>query len=291
MPPPPGFPPSSFSAPSASSSSVPPLSLFASSSFLPPTAPPPPIVSASSSSSSFGSLPSSALADHQARLLGLSADYQSLARWFLTSGGSDFAGLVRSSFPHLLPDLARHFSSGSSLFLTTLRSVSPPSLAPPFSSPPCARCHLPLWCLPLLPAPLPPPTLPFPLTCLPPPCLGCRLLLPLPLSLYPLRLLLCLPCRLLLGFLTLLLLLPFLSRVLPWCMGWVWVSLLLLGFPLPPFTRLLYLLPLHGLPHTRMIPMRLQLLLLRPILLPMRMSDSLTTSTIRSSIILGFGLF
>ena len=34
---------------------------------------------------------------------------------------------MRSSFPHLLPDLARDFSSGSSLFLAPLRSAAPPS--------------------------------------------------------------------------------------------------------------------------------------------------------------------
>ena len=67
-------------------------------------------------------------------MLGLSADYQSLARWFLTLGATDFVGLVRSSFPRLFPDVARDCSSGSSLFLTTLRSVSPPSQAPPSSS-------------------------------------------------------------------------------------------------------------------------------------------------------------
>ena len=59
-----------------------------SSSFSVPPVPPP-----SSSSSSFsGSLSSSALADYQARLLGLSPDYQSLAR-FVGSGGTDFAGV------------------------------------------------------------------------------------------------------------------------------------------------------------------------------------------------------
>ena len=40
---------------------------------------------------------------------------------------------MRSSFPHLLPDLSRDFSSGSSLFLTTLRSA-PASSSPPTSS-------------------------------------------------------------------------------------------------------------------------------------------------------------
>ena len=37
-------------------------------------------------------------------------------------GGVDFPGLVRSSFPHLLPDLTRDSISGSSLFLVALRS-------------------------------------------------------------------------------------------------------------------------------------------------------------------------
>ena len=66
-------------------------------------------------------------------------------------------------------------------------------------------------------------------------------------------------------------------------MGWVWVSCLLLGLALSPFTRLL--LPhmlLLGilLPHTRLIPLRLPLLTLRPILLPMRMSASLMMTTV-----------
>ena len=46
---------------------------------------------------------------------------------------------MRSSFPHLLPDLSRDFTSGSSLFLTTLRSAPPVSsapLAPPSASVP-----------------------------------------------------------------------------------------------------------------------------------------------------------
>ena len=67
-----------------------------------------------------------------------------MARWFLSLGGSDFAGLVRSSFPHLLPDLSHDFSSGSSLFLTTLRSVSPPPLPPASSSAFSSASHPPL---------------------------------------------------------------------------------------------------------------------------------------------------
>ena len=93
----------------------------------------------SSSSSSFGAI--SSLADHQALLLGLSSEYQSLPRWFLSSGGSDFAALVRSSFLYLLPDLSRDFTSGSSLFLTTLRSA-PPLPLPPASSAPLSGAPL-----------------------------------------------------------------------------------------------------------------------------------------------------
>ena len=51
-------------------------------------------------------------------------------RWlicFVSSGGVNFAGFVRSSYPHLLPDLARDFSSGSSLFLAALHSPPLPS--------------------------------------------------------------------------------------------------------------------------------------------------------------------
>ena len=154
VPPPPGFPASSFysQAPPSSSSSSP--------------LPPPPILSyasassfrsvplpslggistsssiplSSSSSSSFGAV--SSLADHQARLLGLSSEYQSLARWFMSSGGSDFAALVRSSFPHVLPDLSRDFTSGSSL---------PHHLAlGTYHSFPSYFLHSAIWCSPLV---------------------------------------------------------------------------------------------------------------------------------------------
>ena len=147
IPSPPGFPPSSSSFPSSSLSSalpVPPFSDFSTSSFLPPSVPPPPLQPSSSSvAPPFPPVPS-ALADHQARLLGLSSEYQSLARWFLTSGGTDFAGLVRSSFPHLLPDLACNFTSGSSLLLTTLCSVAPPPLPPASYSTFSSASHPPL---------------------------------------------------------------------------------------------------------------------------------------------------
>ena len=97
------------------------------------------------------------------------------------------------------------------------------------------------------------------------------------LLLFPLRgflLLQFLPPRLscLLPYLLLLVLSPLLLLSTPfflyWArwlyMGWVWVSLHLLGFPLSPLTRLplpRIVLPLplrgHPLPHTRMIPMPL----------------------------------
>ena len=53
---------------------------------------------------------------------------------------------MHSSFPHLLPDLSRNFSSGSSLFLTTLRSApaasSPPASSSSRSSHPPLSAHL-----------------------------------------------------------------------------------------------------------------------------------------------------
>ena len=76
-------------------------------------------------------------ASYQARALGLSLEYQSLARWFLQSGGSDFHSYVSSFFPHLSADASRDFSSGSSLFLSALRSLAAhPSSALPSSCPP-----------------------------------------------------------------------------------------------------------------------------------------------------------
>ena len=70
------------------------------------------------------------------------------------SGGVDFEGLIRASFPHLLPDYARDSISGSSLFLAALRSDSssfccPPAVASssslPFAAPPppTPSTHLP----------------------------------------------------------------------------------------------------------------------------------------------------
>ena len=50
-------------------------------------------------------------------------------------GGVDFSGFVHSSYPHWLPDLVRDFASGSSLFLSALRSPPPPSSFAPSSAP------------------------------------------------------------------------------------------------------------------------------------------------------------
>ena len=82
----------------------------------------PPTVSSSSLSSSLSSLD---FASFQARSLGLSMEYQSLGHWFLQSVGSDFLGYVSLHIPHLADDLRRDFSSGSSLFLSALRSGAP----------------------------------------------------------------------------------------------------------------------------------------------------------------------
>ena len=281
VPPPPGFPASSFSSQTAASSSsastlpLPPLSLFASaSSFLSAPAPPlsgapassslPPS-SSSSSSSSLGAV--SSLADHQAHLLGLSSEYQSLARWFLTSGSSDFAALVHSSFPHLLSDLSRDFSSGSSLFLATLRLAPATSSSPTSSSSLSSTSHPPLSahlsssCLPggLAPPPsyslspaFPPPAPPS--SAFPPPP----------------------------GF-------PPLSASAS--LSSVWVSRLLLGFPLTRLTRLLMhlLLPLpppRGLPLTLLTPLHHRLRVLQRISCLMTMMTvsrvmSMTLSTPR----------
>ena len=149
--PPPGFPPL------VSSSSPAPLS---SSSF--PLHPPPPSVSFSIpavSSSSYG-VPSSVppvsssfssassfldFAAYQPSVLGLSREYQALARWYPGSGGSDFLAYLSAFYPHLSADASHDFSSGSSLFLSALHSLAsslrlpsahppPPGFAPPVSS-------------------------------------------------------------------------------------------------------------------------------------------------------------
>ena len=57
-------------------------------------------------------------------MLGLSQDYQSLARWYFLSGGSDFRAYLSAFYPHLSSDASRDFSSGSSVFFSALRAVA-----------------------------------------------------------------------------------------------------------------------------------------------------------------------
>ena len=144
LPPPPKFP-APVSLPSLPSAS-PFVSLPFRSSFPLASAPPAsfslpsPLVSSSlpsvfpsSSASAAASSSSGDFASYQARVLGLSADYQALGRWFVQSEGSDFLSYLSSHFPHLSADTSRNFSSGSSLFLAALRS---PASTPALSFPP-----------------------------------------------------------------------------------------------------------------------------------------------------------
>ena len=82
----------------------------------------------------FGFVSMGDLADFQARVLGLSAEYQTLGRWFVASGGLDFCSYIASHCPHLYSDFRSHFASGSSRLLAALASAS--SLPPPSSSAP-----------------------------------------------------------------------------------------------------------------------------------------------------------
>ena len=73
--------------------------------------------------------------------LGDTMEYVNLAKWFVSCDiGISFLDFVSSSFPHLVPDLARDFSSGSSHILVALRTpslpVSLPSHTPLPSVPP-----------------------------------------------------------------------------------------------------------------------------------------------------------
>ena len=136
-PSPPGFAPlppslspplSSSSFPSASavpsvSSSLPPSCVSFSAGLAPPVL--------SSSSSSFPQLD---FASYQASMLGLSQDYQSLARWYFLSGGSDFRAYLSAFYPHLSSDASRDFSSGSSVFFSALRAVASSVPLPTVSS-------------------------------------------------------------------------------------------------------------------------------------------------------------
>ena len=156
-PPPPGFPPlppgipplssSSFLVSSSFSTSL-PLSAFSlASSSLPSvvssvsSAP----VSALPSSAPFGSssspYSSSSLdyASYKAHVLGISDEYLSRMRWYNSVDGSDFFSFLSSHCPHLSADVAKDFSSGSSVLLSTLRS----SAALPFDPPASALGALP----------------------------------------------------------------------------------------------------------------------------------------------------
>ena len=139
---PPGFPHHSSSSSLVSSSFSTPLSLssssLSSSSFLPSSvssssAPvsSSPLVS-SASSSSFSSLD---YASYKAHVLGISDEYLSLARWYVSVGGSDFFSFISSHCPHLSADVAKDFASGSSVLLSTLRSSSASVSGPPGALP------------------------------------------------------------------------------------------------------------------------------------------------------------
>ena len=133
-------PPPGFSAPASV-----PLSFLSSASSAPsawPVASAPSLASpgvplgfpsvSSASSSSFGDF-----AECQARVLGLSAEYQALGRWFVGSGGSDFPAYLSAHCPHLYSDFRIDFSSGSFRFLAALASsasLPPPSSAAPLPS-------------------------------------------------------------------------------------------------------------------------------------------------------------
>ena len=96
----------------------------------------PPVSSLSSSSFSSSSGVGD-LADFQARVLGLSAEYQALGRWFVASGGSDFRSYLAPHCPHLYSDFRADFASGSSRFLAALTpsaSLPPSSVATSVSS-------------------------------------------------------------------------------------------------------------------------------------------------------------
>ena len=69
-------------------------------------------------------------------MLGLSQGYQSLARWYSLSGGSDFWAYLSAFYPHLSSDASHDFSSGSSVFFSALRAVASSVPLPAVSSAP-----------------------------------------------------------------------------------------------------------------------------------------------------------
>ena len=133
----PSFPFSSSSSLSSGAPLAPP-----SSSALPP--------SSSSSPGDFGSF--------QASVLGLSAEYQALGRWFVASGGDDFPSYLSAHFPHLTYDFRVDFSSGSSRFLAALASSN--SIPTPSSSATYSALVGPSFVTPRVPHPPPPAPLP-----------------------------------------------------------------------------------------------------------------------------------
>ena len=150
-PPPPSVSHPSFPTPPLSSTPVPPPPGF---SALPTVSQPSLSAPSSSFSSSSSSAPVGGFAEFHARVLGLSAEYQALGRWFVALGGSDFRAYLASYCPHLYADFRADFASGSSCFLSALASssslplpsstVSPPVSSTPFSSlPPVAPVPVP----------------------------------------------------------------------------------------------------------------------------------------------------
>ena len=79
-------------------------------------------------------LPQLDFASYQASMLGLSQDYQSLARWYFLSGGLDFRAYLSAFYPHLSSDASRDFSSGSCVFFSALRAVASSVPLPAVSS-------------------------------------------------------------------------------------------------------------------------------------------------------------
>ena len=96
-------------------------------------------------SSVSSSTPTGDFASYQAKVLGLSEEYQALGRWFFASGVSNFPAYLSSHFPCLYSDFRLDFSFGSSRFLSALAASPPPpppsssaptpSLRPPFLAP------------------------------------------------------------------------------------------------------------------------------------------------------------
>ena len=84
--------------------------------------------------SSASSVPSSSspldFVAYRANVLGLSAEYQALGRWYFASGGKDFPAYLSAYFPHLYSDFRLDFSSGLSRFLSALSSAPPPVQVP-----------------------------------------------------------------------------------------------------------------------------------------------------------------